>query len=122
MRWQPSAFGPPVEEPIAAVRNGEADAVLADKSYLVPIAEEDPDLRFVGEDVPLGGGVGMGLRQSDNELRAKFEGAPEHVINFFFLLAESIRANMAQLGYRSVEEMIGQTHRLDVHEAARVRT
>jgi len=47
------------EETIAAVRNGEADAVLADKSYLAPIAEEDPDLKFVGDDVPLGGGVGM---------------------------------------------------------------
>jgi polar amino acid transport system substrate-binding protein len=63
------------EETIAAVRNGEADAVLADRSYLAPIAEADPELRFVGEDVPLGGGVGMGLRQSDNELRATFDAA-----------------------------------------------
>ena len=63
----------------------------------------------------------VGIATQDPELRAKFEGAPEHVINFFFLLAESIRANMAQLGYRSVEEMIGQTHRLDVHEAALAR-
>ncbi|MBC7132848.1 MAG: transporter substrate-binding domain-containing protein [Roseovarius sp.] len=63
------------EEAIAAVRNGEADAVLADRSYLAPIAEADPELRFVGEDVPLGGGVGMGLRQSDNELRATFDAA-----------------------------------------------
>ncbi len=63
------------EETVAAVRNGEADAVLADKSYLAPIAESDADLRFVGEDVPLGGGVGMGLRQSDDDLRAKFDAA-----------------------------------------------
>jgi polar amino acid transport system substrate-binding protein len=63
------------EETVAAVRNGEADAVLADKSYLAPIAEADADLRFVGEDVPLGGGVGMGLRQSDNDLRATFDAA-----------------------------------------------
>jgi polar amino acid transport system substrate-binding protein len=63
------------EETIAAVRNGEADAVLADKSYLAPIAAEDPDLMFVGEDVPLGGGVGMGVRESDGELRETFDAA-----------------------------------------------
>ncbi|MGR3519607.1 MAG: transporter substrate-binding domain-containing protein [Roseovarius sp.] len=63
------------EETIAAVRNGEADAVLADKSYLAPIAEEDPDLKFVGDDVPLGGGVGMGVRESDGELRETFDAA-----------------------------------------------
>lgn len=63
------------EETIAAVRNGEADAVLADKSYLAPIAEEDPDLMFVGPDVPLGGGVGMGVRESDPELKATFDAA-----------------------------------------------
>ncbi|UXX84050.1 transporter substrate-binding domain-containing protein [Roseovarius pelagicus] len=63
------------EETVAAVKNGEADAVLADKSYLAPIAAEDADLMFVGEDVPLGGGVGMGLRESDGELREKFDAA-----------------------------------------------
>ncbi|WP_297774031.1 transporter substrate-binding domain-containing protein [uncultured Roseovarius sp.] len=63
------------EETIAAVRNGEADAVLADKSYLAPVAEEDADLMFVGEDVPLGGGVGMGVRESDGELRETFDAA-----------------------------------------------
>jgi polar amino acid transport system substrate-binding protein len=57
------------DETIAAVRNGEADAVFADKDFLVPIVEEDGELTFVGEDVPLGGGVGMGLRESDTELR-----------------------------------------------------
>ena len=63
------------EETIAAVRNGEADAVLADKSYLAPIAQEDPDLMFVGENVALGGGVGMGVRESDEELRKTFDAA-----------------------------------------------
>lgn len=63
------------DETIAAVRNGEADAVLADKSYLAPIEAEDPDLVFAGEDVPLGGGVGMGIRESDDELKAKFDAA-----------------------------------------------
>lgn len=61
------------DETIAAVRNGEADAVLADKDYLAPIvAESGGAFAFVGGDVPLGGGIGMGLRESDSELRAKF--------------------------------------------------
>jgi polar amino acid transport system substrate-binding protein len=63
------------EETIAAVRNGESDAVLADKSYLSPIVAEDSDLMFVGPDVPLGGGVGMGIRESDGDLKAKFDAA-----------------------------------------------
>ncbi|WP_102107652.1 transporter substrate-binding domain-containing protein [Oceaniglobus roseus] len=64
------------DETVAAVKNGEADAVFADKDYLVPIVEQSGgQLVFVGEDVPLGGGVGMGLRQSDTELRDKFDAA-----------------------------------------------
>jgi polar amino acid transport system substrate-binding protein len=62
------------DETIAAVRNGEADAVFADFDYLKPIADEDPDLRLVGEPVPLGGGVGMGLREGD-PLRDTFDAA-----------------------------------------------
>ncbi|WP_108858965.1 transporter substrate-binding domain-containing protein [Ruegeria sp. Alg231-54] len=63
------------EETIAAVRNGEADAVLADKSFLAPIADEDAELRFVAEDVPLGGGVGIGVRESDGDLKEKLNTA-----------------------------------------------
>jgi len=63
------------EETIAAVRNGEADAVLADKSFLTPVAEEDADLMIVGPDVALGGGVGMGIRESDTDLRDTFDAA-----------------------------------------------
>ena len=64
------------EETIAAVRNGEADAVLADRDYLAPLVEASGGaLMFVGDPVPLGGGVGMGLRESDGELRAKFDAA-----------------------------------------------
>jgi polar amino acid transport system substrate-binding protein len=62
------------DETIAAVRNGEADAVFADFDYLKPIADEDADLRLVGDPVPLGGGVGMGLREGD-PLRDKFDAA-----------------------------------------------
>ena len=64
------------DETIAAVRNGEADAVFADKDYLAPIvAESGGSLVFAGEEVQLGGGVGMGLRESDTELKGKFDAA-----------------------------------------------
>ncbi len=64
------------DETIAAVKNGEADAVFADLDYLTPIvAESGGALMFVGDEVPLGGGVGMGLRESDGELKAKFNAA-----------------------------------------------
>ena len=61
------------DETIAAVRNGEADAVFADKDFLVPIVDADPEMSFVGDDVPLGGGVGMGVRESDTELKETFD-------------------------------------------------
>ena len=64
------------DETIAAVRNGEADAVFADLDYLAPIvAESGGALMFVGDEVQLGGGVGMGIRESDSELREKFNAA-----------------------------------------------
>lgn len=63
------------DETIAAVTNGEVDAVLADKDFLVPFAEESDALMFIGEDVPLGGGIGIGVRESDPELKAKLDAA-----------------------------------------------
>ncbi|WP_341365505.1 transporter substrate-binding domain-containing protein [Yoonia sp. BS5-3] len=63
------------DETIAAVKNGEADAVLADNAFLVPFADADPELSFVGDNVLIGGGIGMGFRQSDTELRDKFSAA-----------------------------------------------
>jgi len=58
------------EETVAAVRNGEADAVLADASFLAPIAEAEAELFIIeGADVLLGGGVAAGVRESDTELR-----------------------------------------------------
>ncbi|MFT5869019.1 MAG: polar amino acid transport system substrate-binding protein [Paracoccaceae bacterium] len=63
------------DETVAAVRNGEADAVFADKDFLAPIQNEDPDLMFVGDDVQLGGGLGMGIRETDTELRDAFDAA-----------------------------------------------
>ena len=63
------------DETIAAVRNGEADAVLADVSYLTPIAEESADLVLLERQELIGGGVGMGVRESDGELKEKFNAA-----------------------------------------------
>jgi polar amino acid transport system substrate-binding protein len=64
------------DETVAAVTNGEADAVFADYDYLAPVvAASGGALMFVGDRVPLGGGVGMGLRESDTELRDKFDAA-----------------------------------------------
>lgn len=64
------------DETVAAVRNGEADAVFADKDALAPTVEESGgELTFTGTDVPLGGGIGLGLRESDDELQEKFNTA-----------------------------------------------
>ena len=63
------------EETVAAVKNGEADAVLADNAYLAPIADEDGDLQLLDQKELIGGGVGMGLRESDGELKGKFDAA-----------------------------------------------
>ncbi|EAP76710.1 transporter substrate-binding domain-containing protein [Roseovarius nubinhibens] len=63
------------DEMVAAVRNGEADAAFFQGAYLKPIVEESSDLTFVGDPIALGGGVGMGLRESDGELREKFDAA-----------------------------------------------
>ena len=60
------------EETVAAVKNGEADAVLADKSFLAPIAEAEADLQMLEQNELLGGGIGLGIRESDGELREKF--------------------------------------------------
>ena len=64
------------DETVAAVKNGEADAVLADKDYLAPIvAESGGSYAFVGDDVLIGGGTGLGVRESDGELRKKLNKA-----------------------------------------------
>lgn len=65
-----------LDDTIAAVKNGEADAVFADKDALVPFSpDEGGDLLWVGKDIPLGGGIGVGLRKSDTELRGKLDAA-----------------------------------------------
>jgi glutamate synthase domain-containing protein 2/glutamate synthase domain-containing protein 3 len=51
----------------------------------------------------------VGIATQDPELRKKFTGKPEHVVNLFFFIAEEVREIMAQLGFRTVNEMIGRT-------------
>lgn len=62
-----------LDDTVAAVKNGEADAVFADKDALVPFVTEGGEMVWAGTDVPLGGGVGLGLRKSDTEMKAKFD-------------------------------------------------
>ncbi|MQY42909.1 transporter substrate-binding domain-containing protein [Epibacterium sp. SM1969] len=65
---------PNPDENVAAVMSGEVDAVLADKDFLLPLVDST-ELVFVGDDVLLGEGIGMAFRQSDDELRGKFDAA-----------------------------------------------
>ncbi|MRX49198.1 transporter substrate-binding domain-containing protein [Paracoccus sp. S-4012] len=66
------------EETIAAVRNGEADAVFADRDFLAPfVTESGGELVFVGDTIALDEGIGMGLRPSDTELKAKVDAVIE---------------------------------------------
>jgi glutamate synthase (NADPH/NADH) large chain len=55
----------------------------------------------------------VGVATQDPVLRKRFVGQPEHVINFFFFVAEEVREIMASLGYRTFDEMIGQMQMLD---------
>jgi glutamate synthase (NADPH/NADH) large chain len=55
----------------------------------------------------------VGIATQDPELRKKFAGKPEHVINFMFFIAEEVRQFMAQMGFRKFEEMVGQTQMLE---------
>ena len=59
----------------------------------------------------------VGVATQDPVLRAKFQGKPEHVVNYFFFVAEEARQIMAQLGIRSVNELIGRTDLLDKSKA-----
>ena len=52
----------------------------------------------------------------DPVLRAKFAGEPEHVINFFFMVAENMREHMAEMGFRTVNDMVGRADMLEVNQ------
>ena len=59
----------------------------------------------------------VGIATQDKELRKKFKGKPEHVVNYLFMVAEEARQIMAQLGFRSINEMVGRVDALDVDQA-----
>jgi glutamate synthase domain-containing protein 2/glutamate synthase domain-containing protein 1/glutamate synthase domain-containing protein 3 len=59
----------------------------------------------------------VGIATQRKELRERFEGQPEHVTRFFFFVAEQVRQLMAQLGYRTMDEMIGQVGRLQMRKS-----
>ena len=59
----------------------------------------------------------VGIATQDPELRKKFKGKPEHVVNYLFMVAEELRKIMANLGLRTVNEMIGRVDLLDTRHA-----
>lgn len=61
----------------------------------------------------------VGIATQDPELRRKFAGTPEHVINFFYYIANELRSIMAKLGFRTVNEMVGRAEKLVVRDEIR---
>ncbi|TLD21457.1 hypothetical protein PspLS_09052 [Pyricularia sp. CBS 133598] len=61
----------------------------------------------------------VGIATQDPELRKKFKGTPEHVINFFYYIANELRAIMAKLGFRTINEMVGHAEMLKVRDDLR---
>jgi glutamate synthase (ferredoxin) len=59
----------------------------------------------------------VGIATQDPELRKKFEGKPEHVVNMMMFIADELREHMAQLGFRTVAEMVGHVECLDSNDA-----
>ncbi|MBF0284620.1 MAG: glutamate synthase large subunit [Magnetococcales bacterium] len=59
----------------------------------------------------------VGVATQDPELRQKFTGKPEHVVNFFYFIANNVREELAELGFRSLDEVIGRSDLIEVHEA-----
>jgi len=61
----------------------------------------------------------VGVATQDPVLRKRFTGTPEHVINYFFFVAEELREIMAELGFRTVQEMVGRVDQIDMSRAVR---
>lgn len=59
----------------------------------------------------------VGIATQDPDLRKKFSGKPEHVVNYLFMVAEEARRIMAKLGFRTIDEMVGKTERLKTDTA-----
>ena len=58
----------------------------------------------------------VGIATQNPELRKKFSAKPEHIVNFFTFLAEDLRMIMAELGFRTINEMVGQVQKLKVRD------
>ena len=61
----------------------------------------------------------VGIATQDPELRKNFKGKPEHVINFMYFVAEELREIMATLGFRSIDEMVGQSQKINMEDAVK---
>ena len=61
----------------------------------------------------------VGIATQDPELRRKFAGKPEHVINFMFFIAEELRLYMAEMGFAKVDDMVGQTQMLEFGDVSK---
>ncbi len=59
----------------------------------------------------------VGIATQDPELRKNFKGKPEHVINFMYFVAQELREIMASLGFRTIDEMVGQSQKLNMKDA-----
>jgi glutamate synthase domain-containing protein 2/glutamate synthase domain-containing protein 1/glutamate synthase domain-containing protein 3 len=59
----------------------------------------------------------VGVATQNPELRKKFAGNPDHVVNFFKMLTQNLREEMAKLGFRTINEMVGRTDMLDINKA-----
>lgn len=59
----------------------------------------------------------VGIATQNPELRKKFKGKPEHVVNFMYFVAQELREIMAKLGFRTVDEMVGKVEKLDRNKA-----
>ena len=59
----------------------------------------------------------VGVATQDPKLRKKFTGDPDHIVNFMQFIAEEVRELMAQLGYRTLAEMVGHSERLEMSKA-----
>ena len=59
----------------------------------------------------------VGIATQDPELRKNFKGKPEHVINYMYFVAEELRKIMSELGFRTVDEMVGQSQKINMKKA-----
>jgi glutamate synthase (ferredoxin) len=61
----------------------------------------------------------VGIATQDPELRKNFKGKPEHVINFMYFVAQELREIMSQLGFRTIDEMVGQSQKINMEDAVK---